>query len=155
MLARQHPDDGRTRTARSSITCAVHLNCINVLRRYFLPDPCFSLLDGLRRPMNGSCRGFWVCLGGKSRPRCCPEDHRYVTGHGCVYDCTCTDPCGPRKCNHSGKPRLFIMVGLRVLVSRLIWSVCVCVCVCVRVCVRVCVCVCVRACVRVCVLGSK
>ena len=42
-----------------------------------------------------------------------------------------------------------------MILSIIVWSVCVCVCACVRACVRVCVCACVTGHVSVCLCETK
>ncbi|KAK7099346.1 collagen alpha-4(VI) chain-like isoform X2 [Littorina saxatilis] len=64
-------------------------------------DPCKNLPNSAQRAMNETCRGYWECIDGGSRPRCCASGHSYVRGRGCVEDCTCKDPCGPSECKTS------------------------------------------------------
>ncbi|XP_041355594.1 protein PIF-like isoform X6 [Gigantopelta aegis] len=54
--------------------------------------------------MQGSCRGYWTCVNGKSEAACCPVGFAYVETKGCLVDFTCRDMCptictGKEVCN--------------------------------------------------------
>lgn len=48
-------------------------------------------------PMDGICGGYWECVNGRSRPKCCPPCYSYMAGYGCVFGSKCFDKCGPQE----------------------------------------------------------
>ena len=58
----------------------------------FPPDVCSAAGAQRTRPVSGNCRGYYLCVSGRSVPMCCPMGYAY-SKFGCLECPTCRENC--------------------------------------------------------------